>query len=209
MLSDQPVLRVALIDDHPAVLWGLRALFARHPQLELAGVAQTREEGLRVCLAERPDVACVDLALQGFPDDGLRLCRELKSELADLRIVVYTAMTDMGVAARALATGAAAVVSKADDNRELFRATLMTANDPYVSPAFAINAASNDFPSLSSRQLVVLSLLAEGLESKAIAKRLGVGEETVSSHIKELRRKLGASTRAEAVALGLRNALIS
>jgi DNA-binding NarL/FixJ family response regulator len=77
----------------------------------------------------------------------------------------------------------------------------------YASPAFAARADHRDFEDLSPKQLAALRLLAQGLERKQIAEQMGVGEETVKSHLSEVRRKLGARTSAQAVAIGLINSL--
>ena len=76
-----------------------------------------------------------------------------------------------------------------------------------TSPTFAARADSRDFEDLSPKQLNALRLLAQGLERKAIAEEMGIGEETVKTHLSEVRRKLGARTSAQAVAIGLINSL--
>jgi DNA-binding NarL/FixJ family response regulator len=77
----------------------------------------------------------------------------------------------------------------------------------YTSPAFAASADGRDFEDLSPKQLAALRLLAQGLERKQIAERMQIGEETVKTHLSEVRRKLGARTSAQAVAIGLINSL--
>jgi DNA-binding NarL/FixJ family response regulator len=72
---------------------------------------------------------------------------------------------------------------------------------------FATRAERNDFDELSPKQLTALRLLAQGLERKQIADEMGIGEETVKTHLSEVRRKLGARTSAQAVAIGLINSM--
>jgi DNA-binding NarL/FixJ family response regulator len=99
-------------------------------------------------------------------------------------------------------------VSKADNSSDLVRAVLLVARGKtYTSPVFAARAERSEFAELSPKQLTVLRLLAQGLGRKQMAERMGVGEETVKTHLAEARRKLGARTSAHAVAIGLLNAL--
>ena len=77
-----------------------------------------------------------------------------------------------------------------------------------AAPALA-QEERTDFEDLSPKQLTALRLLAQGLERKQIAEQMGIGEETVKSHLTEVRRKLGARTSAQAVAIGLVNALFA
>jgi DNA-binding NarL/FixJ family response regulator len=117
-------------------------------------------------------------------------------------------MDDLGVAERAFSVGAQGVVSKGDAAADLLKAVLLASRErSYISPVFAAHADRRDFEDLSPKQIAVLRLLARGLERKQIAERMGIGEETVKSHLAEVRRKLGARTSAQAVAIGLINSL--
>ena len=99
------------------------------------------------------------------------------------------------MAERAFAVGAQGVVSKGDAAADLLKAVLLASRGrSYISPVFAAHADRRDFEDLSPKQLAVLRLLAQGLERKQIAERMGIGEETVKSHLAEVRRKLGART---------------
>jgi DNA-binding NarL/FixJ family response regulator len=132
----------------------------------------------------------------------------LRAEQPDVDVVFYTGIEEIGLAARAFAAGAKGVVSKADSPTDLLKAVLLASRGrTFTSPAFAANAESHDFDDLSPKQLDVLRLLAQGLERKQIAERMQIGEETVKTHLAEVRRKLGARTSAQAVAIGLINAL--
>jgi NarL family two-component system response regulator LiaR len=199
---------VVLVDDHTMVLLGLRTLFHRRPEVDVVGYAEHTGEAIHVCREHRPRVAVLDVALDGSPGDGFGLCRQLREELPGTEIVFYTGLDDIGIAERAFAAGAKGVVSKADSPSDLLRAVLLASRGKsYVSGIFAARADGRDFDELSPKQLSALRLLAEGLERKQIAERMGIGEETVKSHLSEVRRKLGARTSAQAVAIGLINSL--
>ena len=150
----------------------------------------------------------LDLALEGSDVDGLELTRRMRAELPETEVVLYTGVDELGLAEKAFAAGAKGVVSKGDRSGDLLKAVLLASRGKtYTSPAFAARADSRDFDELSPKQLNALRLLAQGLERKAIAARMGIGEETVKTHLAEVRRKLGARTSAQAVAIGLINSL--
>jgi DNA-binding NarL/FixJ family response regulator len=197
-----------LVDDHKMVVLGLRTLFHNRPEVEVVAYAHDADEAIAACREKRPRVAVLDVALEGSPVDGFELCRRLQVELPDVQVVFYTGVDELGLAERAFAAGAQGVVSKGDSAADLLKAVLLASRDrTYTSPAFAARADGRDFDDLSPKQLAALRLLAQGLERKQIAQRMGIGEETVKSHLSEVRRKLGARTSAQAVAIGLINSL--
>jgi DNA-binding NarL/FixJ family response regulator len=199
---------ILLVDDHEMVVLGLRTLFHNRPEIEVVAFANGAEEALVACRERRPRVAVLDVALEGSQLDGFELCGRLKAEHKDVDVVFYTAVDELGLAERAFTVGAKGVVSKGDSAANLVKAVLLASRGrSYTSPAFAARADLRDFEDLSPKQLSALRLLAQGLERKQIAARMGVGEETVKSHLAEVRRKLGARTSAHAVAIGLINSL--
>ena len=190
------------------VVLGLRTLFHNRPEVEVVAWAHEAEQGLEAARRHRPRVTVLDLALEGSDVDGLELTRRMRAELPETEVVLYTGVDELGVAAKAFAAGAKGVVSKGDRLGDVLKAVLLASRGKsYTSPAFAARADSRDFDELSPKQLNALRLLAQGLERKEIAQRMGIGEETVKTHLAEVRRKLGARTSAQAVAIGLINSL--
>jgi len=199
---------VVLVDDHKMVVLGLRTLFHNRPEIDVVGFAHEADEAVAICHERNPRVAVLDVALEGSTVDGFELCRRIRAELPSVDVVFYTGMDDLGVAERAFSVGAQGVVSKGDAAADLLKAVLLASRErSYISPVFAAHADRRDFEDLSPKQIAVLRLLARGLERKQIAERMGIGEETVKSHLAEVRRKLGARTSAQAVAIGLINSL--
>jgi DNA-binding NarL/FixJ family response regulator len=199
---------VVVVDDHRMVVLGVRTLFHSRPEVDVVAWAHDADEGLEACRRNRPRVSVLDLALEGSDVDGLELTRRMRGELPDTEVVLYTGVDELGLAEKAFAAGAKGVVSKGDQSGDLLKAVLLASRGKtYTSPAFAARADSRDFDELSPKQLTALRLLAQGLERKAIAEQMGIGEETVKTHLAEVRRKLGARTSAQAVAIGLINSL--
>jgi DNA-binding NarL/FixJ family response regulator len=199
---------VVVVDDHPMVVLGLRTLFHNRPEVEVVAYASDTDAALKACRAERPRVALLDVALEGSPIDGIALCRRVREELPEVDVVFYTGRDELGLARKLYDAGAKGVVSKADTSKDLLRAVLLVSRGKtYTSPAFAARAVRSDFEELSPKQLAVLQLLAQGMDRKQMAEQLGIGEETVKTHLAEVRRKLNARTSAQAVAIGLVNAM--
>jgi DNA-binding NarL/FixJ family response regulator len=199
---------VVLVDDHRMVVLGLRTLFNSRPEVDVVAYAHDAEGAFAVCRNEHPRVAIVDIALDGSAIDGFELCRRLRAEQPEVDVVIYSGLDELGVAERAFACGALGVVSKGDSPSDLLKAVLLASRGrQYTSPSFAARADHRDFEDLSPKQLAALRLLAQGMERKQIAEEMGIGEETVKSHLGEVRRKLGARTSAQAVAIGLINSL--
>jgi two-component system invasion response regulator UvrY len=199
---------VVVLDDHRLVVLGLRALFHSRPEVEVVAWAHDAEGAVEAAREHRPRVAVLDVVLEGSDVDGIELTRRLRAELPELEVVLYTGMEEIGLAERAFAAGARAVVSKGDQAGDLLKAVLLASRGKrYTSPAFAARATGGDFEELSPRQLTALRLLAQGYERRQIAEDMGIGEETVKTHLAEVRRKLGARTSAQAVAIGLLNSL--
>lgn len=206
-MAPDPV-RVLVVDDHPMVVLGVRTLFHNRPEVEIIAYTANADDALAACREHNPDVAVLDVALEGSRINGVELCRLLRTEQPGVQTVFYTGMGAIGLAKRLFGAGAVGVVSKGDRSGDLLRAVRLAARGRgYTSPAFAAHADQATFSGLSPKQLAVLRLVAQGLERKQIAQRMGIGEETVKSHLAEVRRKLGAATSAQAVAIGLRNAL--
>ena len=203
-----PTIPVVVVDDHRMVVLGLRTLFHNRPEVDVVAWAHDADGAMEACRRARPRVTVLDLALEGSDVDGLELARRMRSELPDTEVVLYTGVDEIGLAAKAFAAGAKGVVSKGDRSGDLVRAVLLASRGrTYTSPAFAARASSRDFDELSPKQLNALRLLAQGMERRAIAETMGIGEETVKTHLSEVRRKLGARTSAQAVAIGLINSL--
>jgi DNA-binding NarL/FixJ family response regulator len=199
---------ILVVDDHRMVVLGLRTLFHNRPEVEVVAWAHDAEEALAACREHHPRVAVLDIALEGSAVDGLEVCRRIGDELPDVEVVLYTGMDEMGLARKAFEAGAKGVVSKGDQSGDLLKAVLLASRGKsYTSPVFAARADMQEFEELSPKQLNALRLLARGLERKQIAEQMGIGEETVKTHLSEVRRKLGARTSAHAVAIGLINSL--
>ena len=201
-------IRVLIADDHALLRMGLAALFDAQPDIETAGEATDGADAVNKVKELRPDVVVMDLMMPGT--DGITATEELSRSMPQTKVLCLTTSTSADEHRRALAAGAAGIVTKGDDNAILLSATrAVAAGGNYVSPESRnLTSATPSDVVLTDRQHEVLTLVAQGLRTKEIANRLGLSAESVRDHIDATYRKLGASNRAEAVAIALRKHLL-
>lgn len=196
---------VLVADDHPALLAAIVSYLTAN-DYEVVGPARDGEEARTLARSAKPDVALVDWRMPRL--SGGDLIRTLVDASPGTRVVVYTAEADHHLAAEALDAGAVAVVLKEAPLADLVRAIdVVRQGRSYLDPALRRSPAARS--ALTQRELDVLRLLADGLRHEEIGRRLGIGSETVRTHLRKASDRLGASTRTQAVATALREGLIS
>jgi two-component system nitrate/nitrite response regulator NarL len=201
--------RCLLADDHPALVAAVSDLLHENG-LEVVGPAADGGRALALAESERPDVAVVDYRMPGV--SGATLVERLKDAVPELALLVYTADAGESLAREALDRGADGVVLKEAPLGDLVRAiATIRGGGRYVDPALAaalVGAAGTAKPSLTARERAVLAHVANGKTHEAIGAALGIGSETVRTHLRKACERLGAATKTQAVASALRRGLI-
>jgi two-component system NarL family response regulator len=200
-------LRVLVVDEHPVVRQGVRALLERG--LEGADVtdAPSLPSALDGMGTDRPDVLIVDPWRAGVEVESV--LTTLTTEFGS-PIVVFTADGGSRLLSDALKAGVKGYVRKDSPGEDLVRA-IQAARDGefYVDPALSSTIVLDEGDkTLSERQREILQMLADGMQTEAVAIKLGLSTETVRTHTKRILAKLGADTRTQAVAIGIRTGLI-
>jgi DNA-binding NarL/FixJ family response regulator len=191
-------------DDHPALATAVCDFLTGHGYVTVGPAADGRA-AVALAGAEQPDVAVVDWRMPKV--SGAVLLAELRAVAPDTLLVVYTADADEEIARVALSAGAAALVLKEAPLADLARALdAVEAGGSYVDSGVLRAGPS---ATLTERELAVLALISEGLSHAQIGAQLGIGAETVRTHMKNASTRLGASTRTQAVAAALRLGLIA
>ena len=201
-------IRVLIVDDHAILRMGLASLLGTRNDIEVVGDAGDGPTAVRKAVRLKPDVAIVDLAMPGM--DGVATTRELQAALPSLHVLILTTFgTSDGINA-ALEAGALGAIMKNASFNELVDAIKAVARgEKAVAPEIArILAEDPPAQKLSPRQIEILDALVRGLANNDIAVQLGISMPTVKEHLTALFNRLGASNRAEAVAIALRKRLV-
>jgi DNA-binding NarL/FixJ family response regulator len=205
------VIRLLLVDDHPVVRAGLRALLEGQPDLTVVGEAGEPEAVAGLVAQRRPDVVLMDLNLGPGPG-GASLTASLQRLPDPPRILVLTTYDTEADILAAVEAGAVGYLLKDAPPEELFRAVRSTARgETVLAPAVAARLVRRTAALgtvLTEREVAILKLLAEGLTNKEMAKSLFVSEATVKTHLSHIYTKLGVETRAGAVATAIEQRII-
>ncbi len=200
------MVRVFLVDDHEVVRRGLVDLLGSDPELEVVGEAGSVGEAMVKIPALQPDVAVLDVRL---PDgNGIELCRDLLSDLPDLRCLMLTSYTSDEAMLDAILAGASGFVVKDIKGMALAQAikdvgagkSLLDNRAAAALMAKLRGAAERKDPlsGLSDQERRLLGLLSEGLTNKQIAARMFLAEKTVKNYVSRLLAKLGMERRTQA-----------
>jgi DNA-binding NarL/FixJ family response regulator len=203
-------IRVALADDHPIVLAGLRNLIETGSGLELVGESATGQSALKLVRDRLPDVAVIDISMPEI--NGIALARRLADDCPGVRVIILTLYEERSFLKQALAAGVKGYVLKRSAAENLVSAIRAVKSGAlYIDPSFGEDAqdsvavqpsrtaGTGDALGLTERETSVLRYSALGLTTKEIAARLDVSSKTVETYKSRASEKLGLKTRAEIV----------
>jgi DNA-binding NarL/FixJ family response regulator len=205
--------RVLVVDDHPVVRQGLVSVIEDQPDLEVVGSTGSAEEAISMVQRLGTDVVLLDLELPGL--DGVAALPRLLEARPGLGVLVFTAYDDEERVLGAVRAGARGYLLKGASGDEIARGIrAVHAGESHLASRVAarllaeVQAPRRNTASLSQRERDVLRLVAEGMPTKQIAQSLSITERTVKFHVNSIFHKLGAETRAQAVALAAQRGLL-
>jgi DNA-binding NarL/FixJ family response regulator len=205
-------IRVLVVDDHPMVRDGVSAALAGREEMLVVGAAGSRREAIDAALRLRPDVVLMDLHMPG--GGGVEAIRDLGRTCPEARCVVLTMDDDDESLFSAMRAGARGYLLKGSRGDEIERAVRAAAAGEVVfgsEVAERVTALFNGapsssrheaFPQLSDRDVILLDLIARGLDNAEIGRSLGLASKTVRNQVSLLLTKLGVPDRARAVIAG-------
>jgi len=219
-------IRVVVVDDHQIVRDGLRLILQiEGKDIELVGDASDGVTALRLIEKAQPDVVLMDLRMPGM--DGLEAITQIRARWPNMAVVILTTYNEDDLMLRGLRAGACGYLLK-DVNREtllhsirraargetllqpeVFTRLLSLTQPPLSSDTSAERTKKTDKPDLTERERSILTGVARGERSKEIAARLGITAATVAAHLTNIYAKLGADSRASAVAIALQRGFLS
>ena len=201
-------IRVLIADDHSVVRMGLTALLKYQKGITVVGDAQDGAEAAEKTAALKPDVVIMDLMMPGT--DGIEGTRRVRAASPESKVLILTTFGTSNEVGRALDAGAIGAIMKGADNDELIAAIRKAAvGDGTISSEIKQSLeVKASIPKLTNRQLEILDWVTRGFSNPDIAKHLGISADAVKQHLNVVFQKLGASSRAEAVAIALREQLL-
>ena len=219
-MSMKPI-KIVLVDDHPLVLQGFKVTLDNLDAMEVVGTADNAEDGERVILETKPDVALLDIMLPGI--SGLQLMKQLKDNLPALHVVFMTASDSDLYLVEALRYGAAGYLSK-DSSVELIELTIRGAlaegvvlGAPLVSKAFSMiseaasslrNPGKQTLMDMTTKEIDVLRMISQGKSDRQIREELASDDHQVREYVLSLRKKLGTKDRLTTALEGMRLGLV-
>jgi DNA-binding NarL/FixJ family response regulator len=195
-------LKVLVADDHELMLEAIRiALGQAADEFEVVAATSKGTQVLPLVGQTQPDIVLLDLRMPGM--DGLACLELLQKRHPNVKAVVLSGVEDATVIRSAFTRGATAFIRKHIDPRDLSAALRQAVDGTVVHQMFgeadSTDAGATKDVGLSERELTILAALGEGRSNKQIAKGFWLAEQTVKFHLTNIYRKLGVSTRTEAV----------
>nr|WP_143229923.1 response regulator transcription factor [Actinophytocola xanthii] len=201
--------RIFLVDDHEIVRRGIADLFEDEPDLEIVGEAASVAEALARVPGSGADIAILDVRLGD--GNGVELCRDLRSQLPELRCLILTSYSDDEALLNAIIAGAAGFVLKEVLGSDLITAVRTVAEGTSLMDGRTTEmlmrrlrqgrAGDSPLDQLTDQERAVFELIGEGLTNRQIAERLYLAEKTVKNYVSHLLAKLGMQRRTQAAVL--------
>jgi len=194
---------VLLAEDHTIVREGLRHMLALEADFEVLGEAMDGRQAVNLAVKLRPDVVLMDIAMPRL--NGLEATRQVLKALPSAKVIMLTSHNDAARVETAIHSGAAGLLFKqtsalevcqaireVHQGKTIFSPAIAKRYSPLTTPLSAhAETPKPSFPQLTSRQMEVLQLLAEGKANKQMAAELGIGIKTVEKHRQKVMQKLG------------------
>jgi len=194
------VIRVLIAEDQAMVRGALRALLVLEDDIEVVAEVARADELVAAAMANRPDVALVDIEMPG--GDGISAAGALREALPQCRSLILTTFGKPGYLRRALETGAYGFMLKDAPPEQLALAIRRTARgERVVDPGLAASALSDGVSPLTERERQVLAATDRGADLDQIAQTLFLSRGTVRNHLSNAIQKLGVRNRSEAARL--------
>lgn len=208
-----PKIRLLIVDDHPIVRDGLRAVFESEPAFEVVGQAADGIEAVDRAVVLDPDVVLMDLRMPRM--GGVEAIRRLRERAPGIRVLVLTTFDSDADVLPAVEAGATGFLLKDAPREELRRAVHAAyLGQAVLAPSVAqkllgrMRAPAPPAEQLTDRELKVLTLVASGSTNREAAKQLFISEATVKTHLLHVYAKLGVRDRASAVAEAYKRGLL-
>jgi len=217
---DNRTVRIVIVDDHPIVRQGLKELIERDKDILVCDDVGDTKSAIRAIAKHEPDLALVDISLNGT-SSGIDLVRAIRERYPKIKTLVLSMHDESIYAERAIRAGARGYIMKKEATRNIIQAIRkVMEGDIYLSEEMSgriidklLHAGPEDVDThiekLSNKQLEVFRLIGRGFKTGVIAKKLNISVNTVESHRRYIKEKLGLKSSAELTRLAVQWSLES
>ncbi|WP_413616308.1 response regulator transcription factor [Halomonas cupida] len=208
MVDHKRRITVLIVDDHPLIREGIEAVVGGYDDITVVGEGSNGREAIQLYRTMQPDVTLMDVQMPEL--NGIGAISSIMSEFPHARIAVLTTYRGDVRALQAIKAGARGYLLKSTLRHELIETIrALAAGKRRFPPEIAAELAAHlDQVGLTNREVQVLQHVANGLSNKETAVALGIGEETVKGHLRNIMDKLGAHNRTHAATIGLQRGII-
>ena len=203
---------VLIVDDHPMVLEGMKALLSNVNCVEVAGTACNAFEALDLLKTNQVNVAIVDINLPEV--SGIELTAKIKKEFPAVKVLAMSTFKERSYISQMIQHGASGYLVKSASKEEI-EAAILSANEGKLYLSLDINTvdlstgATSDVPAISRREKEVLQLIVDGLTNPQIAEKLFISLHTVDSHRKNLLAKFNVNNTASLIRIAIKYSLVN
>lgn len=206
------MIQVAIVDDHELVRRGLKDLIETDPEMQVIAQAGNVYEGFQVVSAHKPDVAILDVRL---PDgNGVELCREIKSNVNAVKVIMLTSYADDEALLGAILAGACGYVLKDINGELLLNSIRQVASGQSILDEHAadrvrerlrkVGSPAAEISILSDQERKIITYIGDGLTNRQISEHMFIAEKTVKNYVSSLLSKLSLENRSQAASLATR-----
>jgi two-component system, NarL family, response regulator LiaR len=209
------MIRVLFVDDHEMVRIGVSSYLSAQPDIDVVGEADNGKRGVELALELRPDIILMDLVMKEM--DGIEATRQIIEQWPEAKVIIVTSFLDDEKVYPALEAGATSYMlktSKAGEIADAVRATYggQSVLEPEVTGKMMLKMRqkTNHLPheELTTRELEILLLMAEGKTNQDIADELFIALKTVKTHVSNILSKLQVQDRTQAVIYAFKHSIV-
>jgi two-component system, NarL family, response regulator LiaR len=209
------MIRVLFVDDHEMVRIGVSSYLSAQPDIEVVGEADDGKKGVELALQLRPDIILMDLVMKEM--DGIEATRQIIEQWPEAKVIIVTSFLDDEKVYPALEAGATSYMLKTSKAGEIANAVRATYHgqsvlEPEVTGKMMVKMRQKNqhlpHEELTSRELEILLLMAEGKTNQDIADELFIALKTVKTHVSNVLSKLRVQDRTQAVIYAFKHSLI-
>lgn len=212
MIEKQVIIKILLVDDHRIVLDGLKSLFEKDAEFEIAAAAGSPQEALEILKIQQPDILVTDYTLPGMT--GLELSTKVKELYPQIKRVILSMHDEGHLVKQIMKAGVDGYLLKSIQQGELKTAFRQIMNGmPYISPEITkqlMTGLANESKQelLTDREHEIVKLIVKEFSNKQIAEKLFISERTVETHRKNIFRKTNTTSLVGLVKFALEHNII-